>query len=316
MNRRAFTLVELLVVITIIGILVSLLMPAVQSARESGRNTTCKNHLKQLGTGFEQYQGKHKYYPSGGWGWGWIGDADRGTGHSQPGAWGFGVLPFIEQQALYELASDGERESISEEQKEGTARMTAIPLETMNCPSRRQATIFTNKIPVINSSQMPQVARTDYAVNGGMEGYYFVRGGESIEAEQARHFQNKSGSHGISYQMSEIRPAHVTDGLSNTYMIGEKNLNPDAYFTGSDGADNESMYSGFNNDNHRSGKWLPFRDTPGVSNQYAFGSSHASGFNMVFCDGHIQMVSFGIDATLHWRLSDRDDGKPANLIEN
>ncbi len=83
--RRAFTLVELLVVVSIIGILMSLLMPAVQSAREAARQTQCKNNLYQIGRACLQHVDKQGYFPSSGWGYGWTGDPDMGFGRTSQG---------------------------------------------------------------------------------------------------------------------------------------------------------------------------------------------------------------------------------------
>src|SRR6476620_9930575 len=105
--NRGFTLVELLVVIAIIGILVALLLPAVQGAREAARRAQCKNHLKQLALGFILHEDAHKFLPTGGWGYMWMSHPSQGFGLNQPGGWGFTTLPYIEQQAIYDYGAGG-----------------------------------------------------------------------------------------------------------------------------------------------------------------------------------------------------------------
>ncbi len=99
-SRTGFSLIELLVVISVIGVLLALLLPAVQAARESARRTTCQNHLKQMGLAALNHELSRKYYPTGGWGFYWVGDPDRGSGANQPGSWSYVILPYLEETQL------------------------------------------------------------------------------------------------------------------------------------------------------------------------------------------------------------------------
>ncbi|MDP6064167.1 MAG: DUF1559 domain-containing protein [SAR202 cluster bacterium] len=134
------TLVELLVVIAIIGILVALLLPAIQAAREAARRNACKNNLRQLALGWMNHESSNGFLPSGGWGPNWVGDPDRGHGVGQPGGWLYTELPYIEQQQLHDLPSDGQVDVITPEQKIGGFEMISNPIPIINCPSRRSGT--------------------------------------------------------------------------------------------------------------------------------------------------------------------------------
>ena len=104
-GSRAFTLVELLVVITIIGVVIALLLPAVQAVREAARIGQCQNNLKQLAQGCLNHENATRRFPTNGWGPHWTGDADMGNDWLQPGGWIYNILPYIEQQSLHDMGA-------------------------------------------------------------------------------------------------------------------------------------------------------------------------------------------------------------------
>lgn len=323
-SSRGFTLVELLVVITIIGILVSLLLPAVQSAREAARMTQCANNLRQLGLGCLAHVEKHGRYPSGGWGWFWVGDAERKFNRQQPGGWLYSILPFIEQENLYLLPSDGKPDEITEQQKAGANRLTRTPLALMNCPSRRASKAYPkpwdgtfvayNAAP--NDAGTNVAARGDYAANSGsqrLDEYFAGPGG--LTGDEWGGWHDLRNCNGISFERSEVQPAHVRDGASNTILLGEKYLMPEHYWTGQVAADNESMYTGFNNDNfrHTNADWPPSRDRQGWNCTMRFGSPHAAGCQFVLCDGSVRRLAFAVDPVTYGYLGGRNDSQPVDF---
>ena len=169
-ERSGFTLVELLVVITIIGILIALLLPAVQAAREAARQSQCKNNLKQLALGCLNHESATGRYPTGGWGWHWTGDADMNNNWLQPGGWIYNVLPFIEASALHDLGT-GVGVWNSAAKKAAHLQRLSTPLKGINCPTRRDAALLpytgTSASDWYNCSLPKMVVRSDYAANGG-----------------------------------------------------------------------------------------------------------------------------------------------------
>ena len=141
--KTAFTLVELLVVITIIGILIALLLPAVQAAREAARRLQCGNNLKQLGMAALNHEQQQGYLPTGGW-CSWAGEPLRGFGKNQPGGWQYCLLPYMELQELHDLGvNEGPTrdENMKLANRLGFKQRIQTPVAAFNCPTRRKMTV-------------------------------------------------------------------------------------------------------------------------------------------------------------------------------
>ena len=163
--RHGFTLVELLVVITIIGLLIALLLPAVQSAREAARQAQCRNNLKQLALACLSHESLNKRFPTDGWGVAWTGDPDRGTDWRQPGGWIYNILPFIEQQAMHDLGA-GLTGAVKDT---ANCQRYSVPVVVLSCPSRRRSIAYpwTRNWQFVNSGTPTAAVRSDYSGNGG-----------------------------------------------------------------------------------------------------------------------------------------------------
>jgi prepilin-type processing-associated H-X9-DG protein len=109
----------------------------------------------------------------------------------------------------------------------------------------------------------------------------------------------------VIWQRTEIRIGDVTNGTSNTYLLGEKYLNPVDYLTGNDPGDNEVEYIGFDNDITRGVYDLPLQDKRGYTDTFRFGSAHVGGCNMLYCDGRVEVVNYNVDLAVHKRAGDR-----------
>jgi prepilin-type N-terminal cleavage/methylation domain-containing protein/prepilin-type processing-associated H-X9-DG protein len=307
-QRPGFTLVELLVVIAIIGVLVALLLPAVQAAREAARRMQCQNNLKQIGLAFQNHHDTFLHLPTGGWGWDWVGDPDDGFGEGQPGGWTYNILPFIEQKNLREI---GQGQSGPLKQAD-LARLVGTPIAFYHCPSRRQPKLYPVTVQPTNAATVTQGAKLDYSVNCGDQVACEYQGGSATIAEQSANFS------GIVFTKSKVRFAQISDGLSNTVMVGEKYLDPKNYLNGADAADNENLYVGFDNDNARSMnnattgtiRFPPRQDSKNQpSGLQIFGSAHSSGFNALLCDGSVRLITYGIDGIQYMRLGNINDGQ-------
>lgn len=307
-GRTGFSLIELLIVIAIIAVLVSLIMAAAQTAREAANKAVCSNNLRQMGIAANSYVMVHGRYPTGGWGWSWVGDPDRPGDLRQSGGWLFNILPYTEHKNLHDMGK-----GLPKPEKDAAilARVST-PVAMYNCPTRRTGGPWPNYYSYTfrEVSGTPQKeARTDYAGNVGSGGRDEIYGGPGSHAEgddPAYAWPDTSDMNGIIYQRSWIRPQDITKGPGNVYLFGEKYLNPDQWYTGNSGADNECMYTGMNNDICRVTANPPLRDRPGVSDTMRFGSNHRMGCNMAMCDGSVRFVLYTVDPAVHSAAGNRN----------
>ena len=315
-----FTLVELLVVIAIIGVLIGLLMPALQGTRETARRLTCLNNLKQMGLACLTHESVHEHLPTGGWGWTWAGEPDRGFGRRQPGGWHYNILPFLDKANLHQLGSGGNQAA--------AGQRGATPVSTFHCPSRRGATTYpyVHKTPYHNVKAFlldgsAVIARSDYAAcSGAAAGGIVSEGPKNLASGDTTNWKNRPSGDatGVVFLASTVKMGHITDGASTTYLAGERLLNPDKYYTGDSCADDQGWDTGHGYDVNR---WTrinesdrPRRDTPGYGDcETAFGSAHSTGFHMFFCDGSAKKLNYNIDLETHYRLGSRNDGRPVDM---
>jgi prepilin-type N-terminal cleavage/methylation domain-containing protein len=209
-RRAAFTLIELLVVVAIIAVLIALLLPAVQQAREAARRSQCKNNLKQLGLAMHNYHDTFGAFPPG-----WIA-ATRGVGPDVNGGlngfgWGAMILPMMEQAPVYNQF----RFEYSMTDATGTPSnrsLLATPLPTFRCPSDPAPGTWQMLNPT-GTTTIAEVASTNYIALFGLraiEECYLLPPGQACRAE------------GIFYHNSRVRMADITDGSSQTLMMGER----------------------------------------------------------------------------------------------
>jgi len=301
----AFTLVELLVVIAIIGILVALLLPAIQAAREAARRTECNNNLKQLGLGLQNYHDTYKRFPIGS-----NNENINGTtryiwqsGRHRKGSVLVKLLPFIEEKGLYDpLLQDGDVNAqiyaVTPRPQIDAYRCPSDPYENTSAPPANYATSM-------GAQRMGGRQCTQY--NGHLVG--------PTSHGSTNDGNNVSGI--FSRYIWSAKLAEVTDGTSTTIIMGEILpycgdhhqggwFNPNALWTATTAPINFPTcpdvppgFSGANGCNAH-GNW---------QTSQGFKSKHPGGAQFVFCDGSVHFLNESIDYTTYQRLGCRRDGQ-------
>jgi len=329
--QRGATLIEVLIVTAIIGILIQLLLPAVQSSREAARQIVCQNNLRQIGFAVLQHEALLKQYPTAGWGWGWMGDPDRGIGENQPGSWCYQILPYLGDTAIHDI---GRGTGLNK--YEQLSSMAGTPEPLLYCPSRRSPIAYPNRFGPVrskgfnrgnlfwyNATRPHDLAKTDYAANIGDRWAWWNAGPPPISAEKGQGFFKFHGIGGQAASISDIsgvviqrRPfsaRQVQDGTSKTYFGGEKTLPMSEYETGRAPNDDQSCWNGDDWDLQCSTQFPPRGDPerPTGQNLVSFGGPHLQGYFMVYCDASVQLLSYSIDSTIHRKNGNRHDSQIA-----
>ncbi|MEN6406716.1 MAG: DUF1559 domain-containing protein [Thermoguttaceae bacterium] len=311
--RRGFSLVELLVVMTIIGVLVALLLPAVQAARESGRRIQCGNQVKQLSLALHQYVQARGVFPPGcivtlGTAPGWTPWQEAKDTTGQAGlhgtSWLLQVLPFVEQQSLFERWN-------FKKNVMGNAEIAKSDVPAFYCPSRRTGIRLEDRLHLPN-----------YGWPGGGNDYGGCIGsGNGWTNNSYRYFTTPEDTHpeehwllptrkGIFLPNTSARFFDIRDGTSNTLMIGElqRLVSPPSGVSSVDSWAAGGVATLFTaNDDEKSS----FYQTGGMNNKFfeSPGSEHPGGAQFGMADGSIHFLGESVDKQVFSYLGSMADGK-------
>jgi prepilin-type N-terminal cleavage/methylation domain-containing protein/prepilin-type processing-associated H-X9-DG protein len=283
--RRGFTLIELLVVMAIIAVLIALVLPAVQKAREAAARSQCSNNLHQIALAFQQHFNQQGIFPTNGFNtpgspysttpaggttsfWG-IGNPTVGNPRAQTGPWCFSILPYLEQGNTYsQIPTNG-----------------GIVVKLYGCPTRHR--------------QNPQVCP---AVDPGpvFPGWTYTTNNQNPWAKCDYAANNLLVKSNPTLATDFFSLADITDGASVTIAVGEKSIDPLAYDTGGWAWDEPYMLGGTGS-LARYGKIIN-QDKPGVVTPNNWGTAHTGSAQFVFADGSVHGLSPTISSTVLYAL--------------
>jgi prepilin-type N-terminal cleavage/methylation domain-containing protein/prepilin-type processing-associated H-X9-DG protein len=298
-KRSAFTLIELLVVIAIIAILIAMLVPAVQKVREAASRTTCQNNLKQMGLAIHNYHDVNKAMPA----------SRVGPQHA---TWFVQILPYVEQSALYR------QWDLSKSYYQQTPAVQNALVALYVCPTRRTDAMASTQYEVsstgIPDSQEHPGTQGDYACNGG-QFYNAIVDHPLCQGPMCYANSTVNGAGQIVNTQSQTAMRDITDGMSNTFLVGEKHSARSKWGQSGPTWGEGSIWNGDfpRNFSRIAGqtKWNLGQGPDDLAGPFhcKFGSWHTGVCQFVFADGHVAALSNGVDMDTLQKLACRNDGQ-------
>lgn len=309
-RRGAFTLVELLVVIAIIGVLVALLLPAVQAAREAARRMQCGNNQKQIALAIHNYHDTHGTLP-------WAASQGMGfTFHAH-------IYPFMEQTPLYNIIQFQESGAGSNSTPNSTFSIVAkTVVKSLKCPSEKTGNVW---VPTLNNLSNRAVGSYVGCVGSNVT---------NDRAQPAGTVDVRSGNGPMlvfhvasTVNRTDVKFKDITDGLSNTFLGGESPFSVvspcticDRLYAYSYDADAANAASGSGDFSevvcstfYRMNRSMLKTSVPGDERELSFGSYHPAGCQMQLSDGSIRFVPESIDLNVWRAVGSRDGGETLQL---
>jgi prepilin-type N-terminal cleavage/methylation domain-containing protein/prepilin-type processing-associated H-X9-DG protein len=315
-ERKGYTLIELLVVVAIIGVLIGLLLGAVQKVRATAARVACQNQLRQIGLGWQNHLSQHGYFPTDGHGgFGDLPITFNGVGNpavggprptDQVAAWGYQLLPFVDQEPLW-------RQSGVSSVEEGCRRILSTPVSLYFCQARqRPRTWVLTNTSLPHAAQYPERTGSDYVANDGVE----------LPPATGLTPNPRNGMfafHPDSLMPQTLSSAAFSDGLSSTLCAGESWRPESVRLKPTSGLG--YAYSGRaigttvgENPKPRPPRWDYADESSfpqdGTDLGGKFGSSHPGGMNCVLGDGSVRVIAYTIDPQIWVNLCRRNDGNP------